>query len=344
MARTLPVRWEMPAMKPGHTVVDLGKTGAQTSWNFAPDQDVVFLGGSAPRTLDRIYVTGGHNIVIIGGKYEPTGGNSATIHLNGPTGTVYIEGVHIDHRNAPPKDGIGIAGAPGLAPPDVYIQNSVIENVTGAYKGVHGDVFQRYGRLDDVKMYNLTGSTTYQGLFLNPHPGYEIRSVELENVDIAKLPGGDARTWTYYFYSPGDNLPFPVKLKNVYSSDGHVFPPPGYREGASISLGKITFPNPAFSGHITVGDPPGGDFVKAGDVGIGYKHGPLLPKAPAKGSSAEDVLHGLALDGPTAEFGCLTLVPAPAAGRCGVAHATKADALRACGELGIAAADDGPLG
>ncbi len=103
MGRTLPVRWEMPALKPGYTVVDLSKTGGQTSWSFAPDQDVVFLGSDIPRTLDRIYATGGHNIVILGGKYEPTGGSSATIHLNGATGNVYIAGVHIDHRNAPPK-------------------------------------------------------------------------------------------------------------------------------------------------------------------------------------------------------------------------------------------------
>jgi hypothetical protein len=266
-------RWEMPKMKPGYTVIDLSKTGSQTSWNFAPNQDVLFIGSTTTRTLDRLYVSGGHNISIVGGKFEPTKtGPSASIHINGVTGNVYIEGVHIDHKKIGMMDGIGVAGAAGSRP-NLYIQNTIIDNIKGTQNGVHGDLVQRYGQLGDVKMYNVSGSTNYQGLFLNPHPGYEIRSVELENIDIVKNPGGDARTWTYYFYSPGHNEAYPVKLKNVYSSDGNVFPPPGYREGAEISGNKITFPNDAFSGHMTLGRPAGGDFAKPGDVGLGYKHG-----------------------------------------------------------------------
>jgi hypothetical protein len=269
---TLPVRWPLPALKVGHTVVDLSTTGSQTSWNFASDQDVMFIGAKTPRTLSRIYVTGGRNLVFMGGKFEPTSGSSATIHLNGVTGNVYIEGVHIDHRNAPPHDGIGIAGGAG-ARPNVYIQNCIIDNIHGTYNGVHGDMVQRYGPLGDVKMYNVSGSTNYQGLFLNPAAGYEIRSVELENVDIVKNAGGDARTWTYYFYSPGQNVAYPTKLTNVFTSDGNVFPPPGYSEGATISGDKITFPNAAFSGFMTLGRKR---HVTADQIGIGYTHGPLV--------------------------------------------------------------------
>ncbi len=282
-------RWEMPKMKPGYTVIDLSKTGSQTSWTFKPDQDVLFIGSTTTRTLDRIYVNGGHNVAVVGGKYEPTGGSSATIHLNGLTGNAYIEGVHIDHRNAPSKDGIGVAGAKGFRP-NVYVQNTIIDGITGTQNGVHGDIFQRYGQLGDIKMYNLSGSTNYQGLFLNPDVGYEIRSVELENIDIVKLPGGDARTWTYYFYSPGHNKAYPISLKNVYSSDGNVFPPPGYAEGAVIKGDMISFPNKAFSGHMKLGRPDGGDLVKAADIGIGYKQGKVGASTATKASN--DTLDG----------------------------------------------------
>jgi hypothetical protein len=211
-------RWSAPTLKPNHTVIDLSKTGSKTIWNFAPDEDVLFIGADQVRTLDRLQTTGGHNIVLLGGKFQPASQKSAagTLNFTQVTGSVYVEGVHIDHRNVGEKDAIGFYGAAGRDA-DFILQNALIQNVKGSYRGIHGDVFQPQGPVGDLKFYNVTGTTTYQGLFLQPKN--PIKSVTLENVEMKKLPGGDPKSWLYYFSQPATrNIPFPSRTCTSLSS------------------------------------------------------------------------------------------------------------------------------
>ncbi|WP_202679954.1 calcium-binding protein [Skermanella mucosa] len=231
---------------------------------------------------------------MIGGKFEPNDHSTpvATLNFTHVSGSVYVEGVHIDHRYAGEKDAISVYSAAGKQA-NFTLQNSLIENVKGSYYGVHGDVFQPQGPIGDVKFYNVSASTTYQGLFLQPRD--PIKSVELENVEIRKLPGGDAKSWLYYFSQPGDPL-YPVSLKNVYVTEqpgqraeyNSVYPPVGLG-GAVRSGDTIEFPKLPYSGSMTVGT---AGFVSADEVGIGYEASGLTASGAFRGTGADDVFQG----------------------------------------------------
>ena len=173
------IRWAPPPLKPGYTVIDLDKTGDQTYWSFAPDEDVLFIASDNTRTLGRLQTTGGRNIVLIGGKYEPTGPyQEATLKFTRVHGEIWVEGVHIDHKNVSPRDAISVYSADGKQA-TFTLQNSRIDNVRGV-KEMHGDVFQPHGPIGDVRWYNVTGKTDYQGMFIPNVHG--IKSVTLDTV------------------------------------------------------------------------------------------------------------------------------------------------------------------
>lgn len=299
MSQSPAKRWDAPVLKPNHTVIDLSKTGSRTVWTFDSDEDVLFIASDEVRTLDRLQTTGGNNIVLIGGKFEPKSHSSAagTLNFTKVNGSVHVEGVHIDHRYAGGKDAINFYSAAGKRA-DFTLQNSLIENVKGSYYGVHGDVFQPQGPVGDLKFYNVTGTTTYQGLFLQPRD--PIGSVTLENVEMRKLPGGDAKSWLYYFSQPGDQK-YPISFKNVLVTEqpgqraeyNSVYPS-AWLDGAVRKGDTITFPNHPYSGSIKVGT---AGFVSAGEVGLnfdrsGYDNGELSSSNAFRGTAADDVFKG----------------------------------------------------
>ena len=299
MSQSPAKRWDAPVLKPNHTVIDLSKTGSRTVWTFDKDEDVLFIASDEVRTLDRLQTVGGNNIVLIGGKFEPKSHGSAagTLNFTKVNGSVYVEGVHIDHRHVGGKDAINFYGAAGKRA-DFILQNSLIENVKGSYHGIHGDVFQPQGPVGDLKFYNVTGTTTYQGLFLQPRD--PIGSVTLENVEMRKLPGGDAKSWLYYFAQPGDQK-YPVSFKNVLVTEqpgqraeyNSVYPS-AWLDGAVRKGDTINFPNHPYTGSIKVGT---AGFVSAGEVGLnfdrsGYGNGELSSSGAFRGSTADDVFKG----------------------------------------------------
>jgi hypothetical protein len=278
----LPVRWAPPALKPGYTVVDLSKTGTKTYFEFKPDEDVLILGATTPRTLNHLQTKGGNNIVLVGGKYEPVGGDDsskATLKFTHVNGQVWVEGVHIDHKNLGARDALSAFSANGKQA-DFVIQNSRIENVTGKVDGVHGDVFQPHGNIGDVRFYNVTGKSDYQGLLLYNRPDLDraMKSVTLEKVEMEAVAPGDASySWMYFFERSSGGSSYPVSLKDVYvvpragqyAGSHDVMPTVG--GGAVLSNGEITFPKQlTWTGSIKVGNPASGDMVTADKVGLGY--------------------------------------------------------------------------
>ncbi|MEO1249065.1 MAG: calcium-binding protein, partial [Pseudomonadota bacterium] len=138
--------------------------------------------------------------------------------------------------------------------------------------GAHGDVIQPLGPIGDIKMYNFTGSTTYQGLFFSNQPsrsGAHIQGIDLENVNL-KYNGG-SKSYALWFDHGQD-----VKLKNVFveersgysAQSWSVWPKGAKRSGNELDLSKF-----GYEGKIKVGNPPGGDYAKASEVGAGYKQG-----------------------------------------------------------------------
>lgn len=266
------MKWAFPEMD-NPTIIDLSKTGGQTNWSFSSTQDVIFIGSDTPRT-SQLKIDGGRNVVVLGGEFAPVGDSkSATIQIQNVTKAIHVEGVHIDSKNAA-QDGIAVSGA-GSSQPTVTVQNSVIENIHGTQSGVHGDVFQTWGPVGDMRFYNITGDTSYQGFFISPQysPGH--KSADFENVNIS-YNGGSGYTYQYWFLDGSNQTPYPVTLKNVYATerdgqnavDASVWPKAGM--GAVRTGDQITFQGLPYTGAITVGE-PAKDFATTTNTGANFK-------------------------------------------------------------------------
>jgi hypothetical protein len=296
------IKYDLPNMN-NPTIIDLNTTADQDWWSFRPDEDVIFIGADTPRTASRLQTEGGHNIVVLGGDYQPTGSATATLYFTKLSGSVHVEGVHIDQSNGGNRDAIAVYGAEGMQP-DVTLQNVLVDHNTGQNNGVHGDIFQTHGAVGDIRIYNMTADTNYQGIFIAPQYDPSHKSAELENVDIKYGEGGDSISYLYWFLDAASEKPFPVSLTNVFAQprDGQaaedlaVWPKAGLGDGigAVRDGNEISWPGLPYTGHITVGSPEH-SFVSAADVGIGYTHpgtdpspvdeGDPLAVVPDEGSS-----------------------------------------------------------
>jgi hypothetical protein len=274
----MPNKWSQPKLN-NPTIIDLSKTGDKTYWKFAPNQDVLFIADDSVRTLPRLQTDGGNNIVVMGGKFMPEGKATATIYFTNLNGHAYVEGVHIDNKNAGMRDGIAVYSAPGKQA-DITLQNVRIDNVTGIEAGVHGDVFQQHGPMGNIHMYNVTGSTNYQGVRIAPQ--WPVKSADLERVDMSYNSGGQKISYLYQFVDNAKQPEFPITFKDVYASERPgqkgeylaIWPKTGIPEIGAVREGnEVTWPGLPYKGHVTIGHPPGMDFVPASKVGLGYKPG-----------------------------------------------------------------------
>lgn len=329
MTASMEVRWAPPSLAPGYTVLDLSKTGTQTWFKFGDNEDVLIVAPPGTYTLDRLEVSGGRNIILSGGDFIPSGAGpaTATLKFTNIHGEVWVEGVHIDNRNVGERDAIAAVSANG-SEATFTLQNSFIDHVSGSYNGVHGDVFQPHGDLQHIRMYNVVGRSNFQGLFLDPQ--HEIKSVDLVNVQMQYLPGGDPITFLYNFWMNDGRPPYPVTMENVWvdqragqdAAQQSVFPPKTW--GTVRAGDDITWPNMPFTGEMHVGTPPQGTFVTPEQTGLFYgrtmeelqslwsaSHPPApvppltLPSAPPAsgtsinqftGTDADDLLRGSAIN------------------------------------------------
>jgi hypothetical protein len=233
----------------------------------------------------------GRNIVIIGGhirlptftpRVTPASDARAIYILDGVTGTVHIEGVLIDTLN---DDSWGDAIAIKAPQATVQVQNVRVNNLKGmsGTNGFHGDIIQPWGGVKELRVDKLTGSSTYQGLFIRRDLG-DIGQVKVRRTNLVALPaltgseGGGQMVWMSGTNSTG--------VRPLYSySDVYVRPRPTNTLGFAVwpeaddpstpfvigadGLGQW----PALSnviGGVWGGSPPGGDFVPSGVAGTGY--------------------------------------------------------------------------
>ncbi len=272
------LRWAPPAMN-NPTVIDLNTTGNKTYWQFSPNQDVIFLGANKVDTNTRLQTDGGHNIMVLGGDFQPTGHAVGTLYFGNLTGEAWVDGVHINNVNAGQRDGIDINGAPG-SHPNLVVQNSIIENISGAQSGVHGDMVQTQGPTGDLDFYNVTGTTNYQGLFIAPQ--HDTGSATLENVNLRYTGPTDAGSnSSYLLWTLDDSTekPYPISFNNVYvepragtaAEESTVWPKHSLSDiGNTVQGNQISWPSLPYSGHVTVGAPPGGDFVNPANIGTNF--------------------------------------------------------------------------
>jgi hypothetical protein len=253
-------------------------------------------------------ISGGHNIVMIGGEIHipdlPDTQNGVqgndnqrqAMRLDGNTGTVFIEGLEVSGKC---MDFMDISSPQAR----VILQNvrvegcrSHYESLTGGYTDEHPDLIQPWGGAKEIDIDGFTGFSDYQGFQLNSDLGVVgnivIKHANIgriatipqygryymwqdcnaskfrdcaSNVDAPDFPHWDLTDDSFYI-QPADNR----SLEDSVWPGGNGTDP---RKAVLAPDGKsVSWPNytAKIDGRVHLGPPPGGDFVPAGSVGIGY--------------------------------------------------------------------------
>jgi hypothetical protein len=290
----------VPAAAPAVAAATVGGTGGALSWappagytgypvkNVSAASALTVIDGRGGDVLVKlpahsvgpVTITNCRNAVLIGGRITvlPSatvgGADQRGIYVRNCTGTVHIEGVHIEGNVAGSQaDGIAVNAPRAL----VQIQNVRVDGMRGGMSGNHADVFQPWGGVREFRIDRLTGSTNYQGLHIFENLG-AIGAGTIRNTNIASSEVGPVDKGGYFLWMDCSDG-FPLAMDNVYvagregRSLGQSVWPPTSHSGcpAQIAGGLATWPgNRGLSGGVREGRPASGDFVPLGSVGLSY--------------------------------------------------------------------------
>jgi hypothetical protein len=252
--------WAPPRLTDPLTVV----VGEDEVVDLDDDQDYRVVFPATPIRHD-VVVSGGHNVVIIGGEINiPYQGPDAHTYqrrallLRGQTGVIHIEGLLMTGEDL--SEGINIDAPEAI----VQLQNIRIEHIHARdqvdFSDNHPDVIQPWGGVGELRVDRLTAQTDYQGIFLKEDLG-PIGPVTLRRVHIEGDP-----TARYLYWKQAD---FELTVDRSF-----VSPAPGR------SLELTLWPDVETWSDLTVGAPPAGEFVPRSLVGIGYKPWPYADEDP----------------------------------------------------------------
>jgi hypothetical protein len=161
-----------------------------------------------------VTIQGGHNVVIENSvlRYAAPAGAAADwmargLYLTGQTGTMWVNNLQI---RGPLSEGIDLAErAPGST---VVLRNIAVDPVSGTYETNHADVLQTWAGPDKLVVDGLTGTSNYQGMFLEPNDlfadGPKPTFFSLSNVKL------DVSTGYYALWTDGYGA-FPLATFNV---------------------------------------------------------------------------------------------------------------------------------
>lgn len=280
--------WSPPAQS-NPTVVTLG-TGFSSN-TFAANEDAIVHLPASLKTSQTI-ISGGRHVRIIGGKQNRAGSAQGTvISVNNNNGSVFCEGLWLDAGSFVTTENDALSfPTPAQGPyPDVYVQNCRITGVAGQFSGGHGDAITTFGGgVNNLYIDLCTIVSGYQGIFFSENFIKGAAYYSRINIDSAFPPG--AGGFVYWLNNAPANPVSafkPVYLNECYvtSSGGGgfltnlVWPPTGTLDSGGVPVGALTddggasmyFPPAAkIHGRIKAGAPPGGDFVPAASVGLGY--------------------------------------------------------------------------
>jgi hypothetical protein len=258
--------------------------------------------------FDTLSISGGHNIVMIGGeihipnlpdKLNGVQGNDnqrQAMRLDGQTGTVFIEGLEVS--------GVCMDFLDITAPrATVVIQNvrvegcrSHFESLTAGYTDEHPDLIQPWGGVHEIEIDGFTGFSDYQGFTLNSDLG-KVGDIVIKHANIGPITA--VPQYGRYFIWQGCNTnTFPDCIDNPFAPDyphwdltddsfyiqpatnrslaDSVWPPSDARYPEEAVLApdgrSVSWPDymAKINGRVLLGPPPGGDFVPAGSVGMKY--------------------------------------------------------------------------
>jgi hypothetical protein len=247
------LRWPPPHLTNPITI-NVSSRGGVISLN--PRQDYILHVGHV-RHKGGLVISGGHNVVLIGGEItipyvgkhvKKGGGDRRALEIVGATGTVHVEGLLMDGPDL--SEGIQIS-APKAT---VQLENVRIVDIHARdevhFSDNHPDLVQPWGGVRSLRIDRLTGSSDCQGLFLVSSLG-RVRYVSLRHIDIA-----GTRTSGFLLWIDGPKVTF---------TDVWIRPARGRAlKNAIWPVGSRP------SRLIHSGVPPAGHFVPASVAGVGY--------------------------------------------------------------------------
>jgi hypothetical protein len=255
------------------------------SMNTSRDYIIEMPGSPVRRAMS---LQGGRNVVMIGGEiFIPHQGSNPTInarralYIANATGTVHVEGVLM--RGDDISEGVQVRAPKAI----VQLQNVGIFNVHArdqrTFKDNHPDIVQTWGGVRELRIDRLTGDTDYQGLLFKADFNGPHGPVHIHNTNII---GKSTSRYLIWMSNQGGGYPR-VTFNNVWVDV------PSQRAGG---LGKALWPDvnaaspwklsvstsggvqsgtwagtSRFTGSVRRGRPPGGNFVTASAIGIGYR-------------------------------------------------------------------------
>lgn len=286
------LHWPTPRLRHPRTI-HVGN--GPTRITLSPKHDYRLVLPSTGK-IGSLWINGGHNVVLIGGKITiPTTANQTDngrdntdtgIYIEDATGTVHIEGLLITGQPTVMFDGIDV-NAPRAT---VQLENIRVNNVWGSSTSEHADVVQTWGGFRALQIDRLTANGDYQGLTIDPDLGREgpvdIRDVDLTldhppNALISKTVGGGQMLWLTSGLTTCTTAAS-VSLTNVFiARDGTRLSPrelvwpqagtsPLRRCHGVLKHHTVTWPRLPIAGRVVLGRPPGGSFVPTGVAGSNY--------------------------------------------------------------------------
>jgi hypothetical protein len=250
--------WKPPTLT-SPTTVDV--TNATRTRTLDTSKDYIVNVTEKITEAGGIQIQGGRNVVLIGGeihnsKWHASGSerekSNRALYVHKFTGTFHVEGLWA-HGNI--SDFIDVDSRPSNTV--LQVQNCRAEGLSSvaAEASNHADVIQSWGGpTGALRVDRLTGYSDYQGIFLDPtkYDPVPIKLIDLRRVNLEGLnPQGRYLLW--------------LRSQAVAVEDVWVQPGPKYPNESGV------YPaSDPLAAKIKKGRPPGGDFVPAGAVGMGY--------------------------------------------------------------------------
>lgn len=251
---TVPSAWDEPTLSNPITI-ELSATNYVLA--LSQSQDYVLQcppGGLAlPAALN---VWGGHNVVLENCAFQISSADWAA-HFSDQSGTLWVQGVHFG--------GSELTGGIQMQEPGatVVMRDVLFDTVHGSQSTNHAELIQTWAGPARLMIDGLTGSTTYQGLFLTPNQQYSGPPplvVDLRHIDIDDTQGAYALWLGDVTGSPTGDASGAIATWNV--QDVYVVPNPARTWPGWWLWPQPSTGDPTWASAIS-GAPPGGSYVQA---------------------------------------------------------------------------------
>jgi hypothetical protein len=244
-----PSMWDRPALSDPQTITI---SSSNHNLKLSPSQDYILRCRPGTVVLDsRLVVWGGHDVELEDCHLHVTQPDWAA-YLQHQTGTLWVHDVYFG--------GTHLTGGLQMQEPgaNVVMRDVLFDRVYGSYTTNHAELLQTWCGPKRLLIDGLSGSTTYQGLFMLPNQwcSAPISQFDLRHVNIDDSQGAVA-LWL------GD-VNGGVSAMRLNLSDVYVTPNP-----RRTWRGWWLWPQPpaATWSRVIAGSPPGGTFVRSTSSG-----------------------------------------------------------------------------